>query len=259
LLLERSDETHQTLLRGMGETHLTISLEKLTRKFGVEVATHEVRVPYRETITRSAQAEGKHKKQSGGHGQFGVAMLKIEPLPRGSGFEFVNEIKGGSIPRQFIPAVEKGIEETMGDGGDHGYPVVDVRVRCYDGKYHSVDSSEMAFKLAGRAGFRTALADAGPIVLEPVSRIEVTVPSQYQGDIMGDLSSRRGSVQGTESAEGGRQLITALVPTSEIMRYAIDLRSITQGWGTYTAEHDHYEELPSHLTDRLNRVLDEED
>jgi elongation factor G len=259
LIMERSDETHQTLLKGMGETHLQISLEKLTRKFGVEVATEDVRVPYRETITRKAQAEGKHKKQSGGHGQFGVAMVRVEPLPRGTGFEFVDEIKGGSIPRQFIPAVEKGIEETMSDGGAFGFPVVDVRVRCYDGKYHSVDSSEMAFRLAGRSGFRTAMADAAPIVLEPVSRIQVTVPTQYQGDIMGDLSSRRGSVQGTETASGGRQTITALVPTSEIMRYAIDLRSLTQGWGTFSASHDHYEELPSHLTDRLEKARATED
>jgi elongation factor G len=259
LVLERSDETHQTLLRGMGETHLQISLEKLNRKFGVEVATEDVKVPYRETITRKAAAEGKHKKQSGGHGQFGVAMLRVEPMPRGEGFEFVDEIKGGSIPRQFIPAVEKGVQETMADGGTHGFPVVDVRVRCYDGKYHSVDSSEMAFKLAARAGFRSAMADAYPIVLEPISRIEITVPAQYQGDIMGDLSSRRGSVQGTEAASGGRQTITALVPTSEIMRYAIDLRSITQGWGTFTATHDHYEELPTHLTERLEKALADAD
>ena len=233
LLVERNDETRQTLLRGMGETHLTITLEKLSRKFGVDVVSEEVRVPYRETITRSAEAEGKYKKQTGGHGQFGVAMLKVEPMPRGSGFEFVDEIKGGAIPRQFIPAVEKGIAETMADGGINGFPVVDVR------------------KMAGRLGFRAAMGDAGPTLLEPISRIEVTVPAQYQGDIMGDLSSRRGQVQGTEAAAGGRQRISALVPTSEIMRYAIDLRSNTQGWGTFREEHDHYEELPSHLADKL--------
>jgi elongation factor G len=251
LLIERNDETKQTVLRGMGETHLTISLEKLERKFGVKVATEDVRVPYRETITRSASAEGKHKKQSGGHGQFGVVQLRVEPSSRGSGYEFVDEIKGGSVPRQFIPAVEKGIEETMRDGGLQGFPVVDVRVVLYDGKYHSVDSSEMSFKMAGRLGFRAAMEAAGPVLLEPISKIRVTVPSDYQGDIMGDLSSRRGQVQGTEMASGGRQTITALVPTSEIMRYAIDLRSITQGWGTFSAEHDHYQELPSHLADRV--------
>ena len=251
LLIERNDETKQTVLRGMGETHLTISLEKLERKFGVKVATEDVRVPYRETIKRSASAEGKHKKQSGGHGQFGVVQLRVEPTQRGAGFEFVDEIKGGSVPRQFIPAVEKGIDETMVDGGLHGFPVVDVRVTLYDGKYHSVDSSEMSFKMAGRIGFKAAMEQAGPVLLEPISQIKVTVPSEYQGDIMGDLSSRRGQVQGTEMASGGRQTITALVPTSEIMRYAIDLRSITQGWGTFTAQHDHYQELPSHLAEKV--------
>jgi len=251
LIVERSDETKQTLLRGMGETHLTITLEKLSRKFGVEVATEDVRVPYRETITRSARAEGRYKKQTGGHGQFGVAILEVEPLPRGTGFEFVDQIKGGAIPRQFIPAVEKGIAETMVDGGVNGFPVVDVRVRCVDGKYHSVDSSEMSFKMAARIGFRAAMAQANPTVLEPISRIEVVVPADYQGDIMGDLSSRRGQLQGTEITGSGRQRITALVPTSEILRYAIDLRSITQGWGTFTSTHDHYEELPSHLLDKL--------
>ena len=251
LVVERNAETKQTLMRGMGETHLTITLQRLNRKFGVEVDTEAVRVPYRETISRPAQAEGKYKKQSGGHGQFGVAMLKVEPAQRGEGFEFVDEIKGGSIPRQFIPAVEQGIVETMADGGTVGFPVVDVRVRCYDGKYHSVDSSEMSFKMAGRLGFKAAMADAGPIILEPISKIEVSVPASYQGDVMGDLSSRRGQVQGTDAAPGGRQLITALVPTSEIISYAMDLRSLTQGWGTFTAEHDHYQELPSHLTDKV--------
>jgi elongation factor G len=251
LVVERNDETKQTILRGMGETHLNISIEKLERKFGVRVATEEVRVPYRETITRSASAEGKHKKQSGGHGQFGVVQLRVEPTERGTGYEFVDEIKGGSVPRQFIPAVEKGVEETMADGGLHGFPVVDVQVTLYDGKYHSVDSSEMSFKMAGRLGFRTAMANAGPVILEPISKIRVTVPSEYQGDIMGDLSARRGQVQGTEMAAGGRQTITALVPTSEIMRYAIDLRSLTQGWGTFSAQHDHYQELPSHLAEKV--------
>ena len=259
LALERNDETKQTVLRGMGEMHLAISLEKLSRKFGVDVATEEAKVPYRETITRTAQAEGKYKKQTGGHGQFGVAFLRVSPLPRGSGFQFVDEIRGGSIPRQFIPAVEKGVGETMVDGGVYGFPVVDVQVAVYDGKYHSVDSSEMSFKMAGRLGFKAAMADAVPIMLEPISLIEVTVPADYQGDIMGDLSSRRGQLQGTEVADGGRQKITALVPTSEIMRYAIDLRSITQGWGSFTARHDHYEELPSHLVDKVAAESKEDD
>jgi elongation factor G len=247
LRLERSDETHQTLLWGMGETHLAITIEKLRRKFGVEVETEPMKVAFRETITRKASAEGKHKKQSGGHGQFGVCQLELEPLPRGAGFEFDDQIKGGAIPRQFIPAVEKGVMETMADGGLNGFPVVDVRVRLVDGKYHSVDSSEMAFKMAGRLGFRAAMAGAGPVLLEPISRIEIVVPAEYQGDIMGDLAARRGQVQGSEADRDGRQRIIGQVPTSEIVTYANDLRSITQGWGRFTATHDHYQEMPSHL------------
>jgi elongation factor G len=251
LVVERNEETRQTLLKGMGETHLQIALEKLERKFGVSVTTEDVKVPYRETITGSADAEGKYKKQSGGHGQFGVCNLRVEPLPRGGGFEFVDRIVGGAIPRQFIPAVEKGVEETMGEGGVHGFPVVDVRVYCVDGKYHAVDSSEMSFKMAGRLGLREALAKAGPVVLEPVSRLEVTVPSEFQGDIMGDLNSRRARVLGTEPGDEGEQVIVAEVPTAEIQRYAIELRSRTSGRGSFTAVHDHYDILPAHLAATL--------
>ena len=251
LRLERNSETRQTLLWGMGETHLAITRERLERKFGVGIETVPVQVAYRETISRSADAEGRYKKQTGGHGQFGVCFLKVEPLRRGDGFEFVDEIRGGSIPRQFIPAVEKGVIEAMADGGTFGFPVVDMRVRLYDGKYHSVDSSEMSFKMAGRLGFRSAMQQASPTVLEPISRIEVIVPAEYQGDVMGDLSSRRGQLQGTEVASGNKQKITALVPTSEVLNYAIDLRSLSQGWGTFSAAHDHYQELPSHLADQL--------
>ena len=251
LVLERSDETKQTLLRGTGETHLTIALERLHRKFGVDVDTDDVRVPYRETITANAEAEGKYKKQSGGHGQFGVAWLRVEPLPRGEGFQFVDAIVGGAIPRQFIPAVQKGIEETMASGGLYGFPVVDVRVTCYDGKYHSVDSSEMSFKMAGSLGFKDAMAKASAVVLEPISVLKVTVPAEYQGDVMGDINARRGRVQGTDAVGGGEQEVTALVPTSEIMRYAIDLRSMTGGRGRFTATHSHYDPMPSHLVDKL--------
>jgi elongation factor G len=247
LVVERDDETHQTLLRGMGETHLLITLEKLERKFGVAVDTEEVRVAYRETITASAEAEGKFKKQSGGHGQFGVCEIRLEPLPRGGGYEFVDKIVGGAIPRQFIPAVEKGVEEAMAEGGAFGFPVVDVRVECFDGKYHSVDSSEMSFKMAGRLGLREGLAKAEPVVLEPISRIEVTVPLDHQGEVMGDLNARRARVQGTEVAGDGEQTIVATVPTSEIRRYAIDLRSMTSGRGRFHAAHDHYDVLPPHL------------
>ncbi len=259
LRVERVDETHQTLLHGTGETHLQITLEKLTRKFGANVDTTDVMVRYRETITGSAtNVEGRHKKQTGGHGQFGVCVIDMEPLPRGEGFEFVNKIVGGAIARGYIPAVQKGVEETMASGGIYGYPVVDVRVTLTDGKEHSVDSSEMAFKVAGRLAFRAAMAQASPVILEPVSRLEVNVPIGLQGDVMGDLNSRRGRVQGSETGGGGRQTITALVPTSEIQRYAIELRSLTGGRGRFHAEHDHYDVLPAHLVDSVKRDVHEE-
>jgi elongation factor G len=253
LSVRRDDETKQTLLSGMGETHLAITTERLQRKFGVEVETDDVAVPYRETITKPAQAEGKYKKQTGGHGQFGVAFLRIEPRERGEGFEFVDQIVGGAIPRQFIPAVEKGILEAMSTGGVYGYPVVDIRVTCYDGKYHPVDSSELSFKMAGSLGFKEAMAEAGPVLLEPISLLEVTVPASMQGDVMGDLNARRGRVQGTEVGDDGDSLIVSLVPTSEITRYAIDLRSITAGRGRFSARHDHYDLLPQHLYDKVKR------
>jgi elongation factor G len=254
LHVRRDDETHQTLLSGMGDTHLSIVTERLQRKFGVEVVTEDVRVPYRETITGSADAEGKYKKQTGGHGQFGVAFLKVEPKERGGGFEFIDKIVGGAIPRQFIPAVEKGVIETMTTAGVFGFPVVDVAVTVFDGKFHPVDSSEMSFKMAASMGFKEAMAKAGPVLLEPISVLEVTVPAASQGDVMGDLNSRRGRVQGTEVAGDGEQTITALVPTSEILRYAIDLRSITGGRGRFTARHDHYDVLPAHLVDKVAKA-----
>jgi elongation factor G len=254
LRVRRDDETHQTLLSGMGEAHLSIVTERLARKFGVEVETEEVKVPYRETITAGAEAEGKYKKQTGGHGQYGVASLKVEPMDRGGGFEFVDKIVGGAIPRQFIPAVEKGVSETMATAGVYGYPVVDVRVTVFDGKYHPVDSSEMSFKMAGSMGFKEAMAKAAPVLLEPVSLLEVTVPTAYQGDVMGDLNSRRGRVQGTEAVGDGEQMITALVPTSEVLRYAIDLRSLTGGRGRFSAHHDHYDLLPQHLIDKVKKA-----
>ena len=251
LSVRRDDETHQTLLSGSGETHLAIVLERLTRKYSVAVDTEDVKVPYRETISATAEAEGKYKKQTGGHGQFGIANIRIEPLERGSGFVFEDAIVGGAIPRQFIPAVEKGIAETMASAGVRGFPVVDVKVTLYDGKFHSVDSSEMSFKMAGSIGFREAMAKAQPVVLEPISLLEVIVPTAQQGDIMGDLNSRRGRVQGTDSIGDGEQKITALVPTAEILRYAIDLRSLTGGRGRFTATHDHYDLMPTHLVDKV--------
>jgi len=251
LTVHRDDETHQTLLGGMGDTHLAIVAERLARKFGVEVETEDVKVAYRESITQAADAEGKYKKQTGGHGQFGVAFLKVEPVTRGGGFEFVDKIVGGAIPRQFIPAVEKGIAETMERGGVFGFPVVDVKVTLYDGKFHPVDSSEMSFKMAGSIGFHEAMAKAGPVLLEPISLLEVSVPLAYQGDVMGDLNARRGRVQGTEVGNDNEQVIVARVPTSEILRYAIDLRSLTGGRGRFSVRHDHYDLLPGHLADKV--------
>jgi len=251
LVVERRDETHQTVLSGTGETHLAVTCERLQRKFGVEVETEDVIVPYRETITQPAEAEGKYKKQTGGHGQFGVADIRIAPLERGEGFHFVDEVVGGAIPKQYIPAVEKGVQEAMASGGVYGYPVVDVQVTCYDGKYHPVDSSEMSFKMAGSLAFKEALAKAGPVLLEPISRLVVTVPSSMQGDVLGDLNARRGRVLGTEAVDGGKQRISALVPTAEIQRYAIDLRSLTGGRGRFSAEHDHYDPVPPNLVDRV--------
>ena len=251
LVVERNDETHQDLLRGAGETHLNVTIERLKRKFGVEVDTEPVRVAYRETITGSAEAEGKHKKQSGGRGQYGVASVRIEPMERGAGYEFVDAIVGGAIPRNLIPSVDKGIQETMANGGLRGFPVVDVRATVLDGKFHAVDSDEMSFKMAGRLAFREAMAAAGPVVLEPVSRVEVTVPAEQLGDVMGDLNARRGRVQGSDSGNDGEAVVVALVPTSEILRYAIDLRSMTGGRARFSVEHDHYDVLPDHLVAAL--------
>jgi elongation factor G len=248
LTVTRDDETHQTILGVSGEVHLSVTLERLERKCNVHVEREDLRIPYRETITRAAAAEGKHKKQSGGHGQFGVAHLRLEPLARGEGFVFRDEVVGGAIPRQYIPAVEKGVAESFAGGGVYGFPVVDVAVTVDDGKAHSVDSNEVSFKMAAAMAIKAAMADAGPIVLEPISRLEVTIPDDCQGDVMGDLSSRRARIVGTDQAGvEGYQTVIATVPTAEITRYAVDLRAITGGRGSFTAIYDHYDPLPDHL------------
>jgi elongation factor G len=251
LAVDRNEETGQTVLRGCGDTHVAVALERLARKFGVNVDTEDVRVPYRETILGSAEAEGKVKKQSGGHGQFAVANLRVSPRGRGDGTEFVNSVVGGTIPKQYIPAVQRGVEETMATGGVHGFPVVDVKVECYDGKFHSVDSSDMAFRTAASQGLKEALQKAGSAVLEPVSLLTVVVPEGHQGDVLGDLNSRRGRVSGTTSRGDGHHEIVALVPAAEIQRYAVELRSMTGGRGTFSAVHDHYDILPSHLESKI--------
>lgn len=246
LQLERSEETRQTLLWGLGEAHLRLAIARLDR-MGIEVETEDLRVPYRQTVTGNGDAEGKHKKQSGGHGQFGVAYVRIEPLPRGSGFEFVDAISGGAIPRSYIPAVEAGIRDAMADGGELGFPIVDVKATVYDGKHHSVDSSEFSFNMAGKLAFSAAFAQANPVVLEPMARVEITVAPEYQGDVMGDLSSRRGQVQGTDAGPWGEQVIHAIVPEAELVRYAIELRSLTGGRARFKAERVAYEILSGAL------------
>lgn len=251
LKVEHAEATRQTLLWGTGETHLSIAVEDLETRFGVSVEIDPVRVAYMETITTSATAEGRFKKQSGGHGQFGIVEIAIQPLPRGDGFEFVDKIVGGAIPRQYIPAIEKGIGEAMAEGGVFGFPVVDIRVECIDGKFHSVDSSEASFKMAGRLAIKAALAQAEPVILEPISAVEITVPSEYQGDVIGDLNSRRAQIRGTEILDSGRHVVFALVPHAEILRYATELRSRTSGYGQFTSRHDHYDVLPSHMVDAV--------
>jgi elongation factor G len=251
--VRRDDETHQTVLSGMGETHLQVICERLHRKFSVDLETEDLRIPYREAISKPADAEGRHKKQSGGHGQFGVVHLRVEPLERGSGFEFVDKIVGGAIPRQFIPAVEKGVRRAMNQGGIYGYPVVDTRVTCDDGKFHTVDSSEASFEMAGALGFALAFEQAGPVVLEPIDRVEVNCPARFQGDVLGDLNSRRGRVLSSASDADGAQTIVALCPASELGHYAAELRQLTGGRGRFSVTFDHYAELPSHLAEKLEK------
>jgi elongation factor G len=256
LTVARDDETHQTILGVSGEVHLAVTVERLERKCNVHVEREELRIPYRETITKEAQAEGKHKKQSGGHGQFGVCHLRLEPLARGEGFAFRDQVVGGAIPRQYIPAVEKGVLETFEQGGVYGYPIVDVAVTVDDGKAHSVDSNEVSFKMAAALAIRTAMAEAGPIVLEPISRLSVTVPDECQGDVMGDLTSRRARIVGTDAADlEGFQTVVANVPTAEITRYAVDLRAITGGRGFFAATYDHYDPVPEHLLGSLAKSV----
>lgn len=251
LFVTRDDETHQTVVSGMGEMHLQVALERLRRVCAVEVDVEEVKVPYRETVTAAAASEGKHKKQTGGHGQYAVVHLVVEPLPRGAGFVFLDKVVGGAIPRQFIPAVEKGVRRAMRHGGAHGLPVVDVQVTCDDGKAHAVDSSETAFEMAAQLAFSAAVAEASPVVLEPISRVEIAVPTRFQGEVLGDLNGRRGRVVANEPGEAGSQRIVALVPTSELARYGVELRAATAGRGSFVATFDHYADLPPHLVGKL--------
>jgi elongation factor G len=239
--------------------HVEVIVDRLKDRFGAEVTLKPPRVPYQETIRRPAKAHGRHKKQTGGRGQFGDCHIEIEPLPDGTGFEFVNAIKGGVIPNSFIPAVEKGCLEAMQHGTVAGYPVKGVRVRLYDGSYHSVDSSEMAFKMAGSIAMKQALEQAGAVLLEPIMLVTLSVPEDAVGDVIGDLNSRRGRPQGMEPGLGGMTDVKAEVPMSEMLTYAPDLRSLTGGRGDYTMELVRYEEVPAHLAQKLVEALKAED
>jgi len=250
LEMHRDPQTRELILSGVGQLHIEVVIERLKRKYGAEVELKAPKVPYKETIKGRAESQGKLKKQSGGRGQYGDTWLKVEPLPRGTGFEFVDEIVGGVVPRQYIPAVEKGVREALNEGILAGYPIVDVRVTLYDGSYHEVDSSEMAFKIAASMGFKAALAKAKPVILEPIMSMEVIVPDDSMGDVIGDLNSRRGKVLGVDSKPGG-QVIRAQVPMSEVLKYSPDLRSMTSGRGSFTVAFSHYEEIPAHLADRV--------
>ena len=246
----RDPQTNEFLLAGMGQLHIEAVVNRLKRRYHTEVTLKSPQVPYRETIRAKAAGHGRHKKQTGGHGQFADCKVRIEPLPRGSGFEFVNEIFGGSIPRQYVPAVEKGVQESAVRGYLAGYPVVDFRASVFDGSYHDVDSSEMAFKIAGRAAFRACMEQAKPALLEPVMRVEVEAPEEFAGAVLGDLNSRRSRVQSTES-NGMGTVVRALSPLAEMLSYGTTLTSLTQGRGTYRMEMDHYDFVPQAISDKI--------
>jgi elongation factor G len=251
LRLENNSETRQLVLWCMGEAHVDLLLDRLSSRYGVAVETTALRVPLRETLAGKAQGLGRNVKQTGGHGEYAICHLEVEPVPSGNGFEFVDKIVGGVVPRQFIPSAEKGVRAQMEQGVLAGYPMVDVRVTLFDGKAHAVDSSDMAFQKAGRAGFRDAAEKAGVLLLEPVDEVSVLVPDDYVGAVMSDLSSRRGRVLGTEPVPGGRTLVKAEIPELEITRYAIDLRSTSHGTGSFTRSYLRHEPLPSHLADKV--------
>lgn len=246
----RDEQTKEFIISGMGQIHIEVLVARMKRKFGVDVELREPKVPYKETIKGRTKVQGKYKKQSGGKGQYGDCWLEFEPLPSGSGFEFVDKIVGGSIPRQYIPSVEKGIVEAMVHGILAGYPTTDFRATVYDGSYHDVDSSDMAFKIAASMGFKKGMEQSQPTLLEPIMKVEVIVPEEFVGDIMGDMNSRRGKIIGVE-AKGKNQVVKAVAPMAEMLRYAPDLRSMTGGRGTYTMEFSTYEEVPAHISQKV--------
>ncbi len=248
--VERNTETKQIIISGMGDTHLDVIVDRLAQRYGVEVNLSTPKVPYKETIRGSFKKEGKYKKQSGGRGQYGHVYLELNSMPRGEGFVFDDKIVGGVVPRQYIPAVEKGVVEAMEEGILAGYPVVDIRVALYDGSYHTVDSSEMAFKIAAAMAFRGAMEKAEPVLLEPIMDVEITIPENFMGDIMGDMNSRRGRIQGMIPGEG-QQIIKVQAPLAEMFTYSIELRSMTQGRGVFKMKFSHYEEVPFQESDKI--------
>jgi elongation factor G len=250
LRFSRDPQTKEFLLSGAGQQHIEVVVAKLRKRYHVELTLKPPKVPYRETIRGKADAEGKHKKQSGGHGQFGVCRIRMEPLPRGQGVEFVDDIFGGAIPKNWIPSVEKGIRDAAERGYLAGFPVVDFRATLYDGKYHDVDSSDIAFKIAGTLAFKEAMKQARPALLEPIMQVEVYAPDQYSGDLMGHLSSRRGKISGSET-RGGNVVVKAQVPLAEMLSYANELTSMTQGRGSYSMEFSHYDFVPSELAEKV--------
>jgi elongation factor G len=251
LRVRREPDTGETLFSGMGDTQLEVAVEKMQRKFGVSVNLETPKVPYKETITASVpNAEYKHKKQSGGHGQYGHVIMELEPLPRGTGNEFGQRVVGGTVPKNYIPAVEKGFQEAIQDGVLAHFPVVDVKATLYDGSFHPVDSSEICFKIAGSQAMKKGFSQGQPVLLEPIMNIQITVPNDLTGDIIGDLNTKRARVQGMNPS-GDINIIEAQVPLSEVLRYSIDLRSMTQGRGTYTVEFSHYEEVPAQISQRI--------
>ena len=250
LHIQRDEETKEMIISGMGQVHVEVAIEKLKRKFGAEVILKEPKVPYREAIKKSVEQHYRHKKQSGGRGQFADVHIRLEPRKRGEGYLFIDKVVGGVVPRQYIPAVDKGVQETMGKGVLAGFPVQDFSVTLYDGSHHSVDSSEMAFKIAGSMAFKKACEAASPVLLEPIMEMEITVPDECVGDVIGDMNSRRGKVLGMDP-QAGSQVVKTQVPMSEVLKYAPELRSMTSDRGLFTMEFSHYEEVPSHLMAKL--------
>ena len=257
LVLTREPDTNELIMGGLGDTHLDVALEKMQRKFGAEMVLDIPRVPYKETISGRARVEYRHKKQTGGHGQFGHVWIEVEPLPRGSGFEFGNTIVGGAVPREYIPSVEKGVRGALNDGVVAGFPVVDMKATLVDGSFHTVDSSGVSFEIAGGHATTKGLQQAKPVILEPIMSVEISVPDEFTGDIIGDLNSRRGRIQGMVPNGDGTTAVQVEAPQSEMLSYATELRSQTQGQGNFTMEFDHFEEVPAHLVDRVVEVTQE--